>query len=148
MTFRYPRINILNLKEKEKNLAFAEFGLIAKKKDVMTEELDSYIQERDERIIHWEQTNGLTSIAEILQRNQYMESLNLKISKAKIGLDRVEEELQVKQTHFLDKKKDEQMWQHLRDKSYDTYIQKEKKEEQDRLDEMATMRHYQQRYSS
>jgi flagellar protein FliJ len=146
MNFRFSYINILNLKEKEKDQAYSEYGLIVKKKTVLLEELESIIHERDERISRWE-GEDLTSVIEIRQRSHFLEGLNVKIAKIKKDLLKVEEELQAKQAIFFDKKNDERMWQHLRDKSYELYLQKEKKEEQDLMDEMATIRHYHQQLS-
>lgn len=146
MTFQFPYKNILTIKEKEKDQAYSEFGVILKKKSALLAELHSCIQERDDRVARWEQ-EGRTTVIEIRQRSHFLEGLNVKISKMDQDLVKVEEELQEKQAHFFEKKKDEHMWQHLRDKSYEAYIQKEKKEEQDRMNEMATIRHYHQRLS-
>jgi flagellar protein FliJ len=146
MTFRFPYLTILTLKEKEKDQAYSEYGMILKKKTVLLEELDSIIHERDERISRWESEN-LTSVIEIRQRSHFLEGLNVKISKIKKELLRIEEELEAKQAIFFEKKKDERMLQHLRDKSFELYLQKEKKEEQDLMDEMATIRHYHQQLS-
>ncbi|WP_284036423.1 flagellar export protein FliJ [Neobacillus sp. 114] len=146
MTFQFPYNNILTLKEKEKDQAYSEFGIIIKKKAALQEEQNAYIQERDDRISRWEQ-ESFTSVIEIRQRHHFLEGLNEKISKINKDLLKVEEEFKTKQAIFFEKKKDERMWQHLRDKSYDAYIQKEKKEEQDLMDEMAAIRHYHQRLS-
>jgi flagellar protein FliJ len=146
MTFRFPYINILTIKEKEKDQAYSEYGMIVKKKSALLEELDSYIQDRDERIARWEQ-EAVSSIIDIRQRSHFLEGLNGKISKVEKDLLKVEEELQAKQSVFFEKRKDERMWLHLRDKSYEMYLQKEKKEEQDLMDEMATVRHYHQQLS-
>jgi flagellar protein FliJ len=141
MTFRFPYTNILSIKEKEKDQAYSEYGMIVKKKSTLIEMLDSFVQDRDERIARWQDEN-LTSVIDIRQRSYFLEGLNEKILKIEKELLKVEEELQTKQNVFLEKRKDEQMWQHLRDKSYETYIQKEKKEEQERMDEIATIRHF------
>jgi flagellar export protein FliJ len=147
MTFRFPYLHILNLKEKEKEQAFSEFGLLVKKKGFMAEELHALLQEKEERLDNWEQAGSLISISEIQQRNYYLEHLDRKINNAEEGLLKLEQELSAKQEEFLDKKKDVRMWHHLREKSFETYLQKEKKAEQDMLDEIATIRHYHQRLS-
>ncbi|MBM4764141.1 flagellar export protein FliJ [Bacillus sp. B15-48] len=147
MSFRYQHSNILNLKEKQKDQAYSEYGQTVKKKEGMLEELHTYTQEREERLNVWEQSNRLTSVVEIQQRSQYLQSLNLKIARAQAGLDKVEKALQEKQHDFLEKKKEEQVWLHLRDQSYEMYLQKQKRAEQDRLDEIATIRHYHQQLS-
>jgi flagellar protein FliJ len=144
MTFQFPYLHILNLKEKEKEQVFSEYGRLVKKRELMVEELQSITLERDERLNRWENVVGLTSVAEIQQQNQYVEHLNQKIDKATEALIIMEEELRGKQDKLLEKQKDERMWNHLRDKSYDAYIQKENKMEQERLDEIATIRYSQQ----
>jgi flagellar protein FliJ len=146
MTFQFPYKHILTIKEKEKDLAYSEYGQIIKKKAALLEELQTFIQERDERITRWEQEE-MTSVIEIRHRHHFLEGLNVKISKMDDELLVVEKELQAKQAIFFEKRKDERVWQHLRDKSYEAYIQKEKKEEQERMDEMATIRHFHQSLS-
>lgn len=146
MTFRFPYTNILSVKEKEKDQAYSDYGMIVKKKSALLEKRDSYVRERDERITRW-QSENLTSVIEIRQRSYFLEGLNEKISKIEKELLKVEEELQTKQTIFFEKRKDEKMWQHLREKSYEAYIQNEKKEEQNRMDEMASIHVLRQRLS-
>lgn len=146
MTFQFAYTNILSIKEKEKDQAYSDYGLMLRKKSTLVEELESYIQEREERITRW-QGEKLTSVIEIRQRSYFLEGLNEKISKVEKELVNIEKELQAKRTIFLEKRKDERMWQHLRDKSYEAYIQKEKKEEQNLMDEMAAISAFRQRLS-
>ncbi|MDF2902691.1 MAG: flagellar FliJ protein [Bacillus sp. (in: firmicutes)] len=147
MTFQFAYKHILNIKEKEKDQAYSEFGLSLRKKEGLMEELYSLVQERDGCLRRWEQTQKISYVAEIQQRNDYLDHLNLKITKVEKHLAKIEEEITIKKEEFLAKKKDERTWHHLRDKSFDEYTQKQKKIEQDMLDEMATIRHYHQRVS-
>jgi flagellar protein FliJ len=140
MTFRFPYIQILNLKEKEKEQAFSEFGRLQKARDAKAEELQAVIEERNERQNGWQ---GKISASMLQQQSQYIERLNQKIEALTENLIKIEEELRFKQEKLMEKQQDEKMWNHLRDKSYDTYKQKENKNEQDLLDEIATIRHFQ-----
>lgn len=145
MTFQFPYKHILNLKEKEKDQAYLELGLALRKKEGIKEEHLSLVQKRDECLKQWELVDGHLYIAEIQQRNEYLSYLNRKITKIEERLFKMEQEISTKKLVLLEKQKDEKTWNHLRDKSFAEYVQKQKKIEQDMLDEMATIRHYQQR---
>jgi len=147
MTFHFPYKHILNIKEKEKEQAYSEFGQSLRKKETVMNELHYLVEERDGCIKRWEQAQATTVIAMMQQRNDYLEHLNRKIAKVEKQLLTIDEEIALKKEEFLAKKKDEKTWHCLRDKSFDEYVQKQKKMEQDFLDEMATVRHYHQQVS-
>ncbi|WHY88408.1 flagellar export protein FliJ [Neobacillus novalis] len=144
MTFRFPYEHILSLKEKEKEQAFSEYGSLVKKKDQLKEEIHGLLEEQDEQI---NRSNGMTSVVEMQQQSHYLNLLIKKIAQAKEVLSKIDEELRVKQEKYMEKHKDERMWNFLRDKSFDAFLQKEKKVEQDQLDELAVIRHFHQRFS-
>ncbi|MFF2448092.1 flagellar export protein FliJ [Neobacillus sp. NPDC058068] len=144
MTFRFPYEHILNLKEKEKEQAFSEYGSLVKKKDQLKEEIHCLLEEQDEQM---NRANRMTSVVEMQQQSHYLNLLIQKIAQAKEVLGKLDEELRIKQEKYLEKHKDERMWNFLRDKSLDTFLQKEKKVEQDQLDELAVIRHFHQRLS-
>ncbi|MFJ5716424.1 flagellar export protein FliJ [Neobacillus sp. NPDC093127] len=144
MTFRFPYEHILSLKEKEKEQAFSEYGSLVKKKDQLKEEIHGLLEEQDEQI---NRSNGMTSVVEMQQQSHYLNLLIQKISKAKEVMSKIDEELRIKQEKYMEKHKDERMWNFLRDQSFDAFLQKEKKVEQDQLDELAVIRHFHQRFS-
>lgn len=147
MTFQFQYEQILNLKEKEKDHAFSELGLSLKVKEAVQQELNSLIQEKEECLLRWKQSNEVTYISLIQQRNEFLQFIDQKITKIKVKLAQIDEEIKMKKEEYLSKQKDEKTWHHLRDKSFQEYVEKQKKIEQNLLDEMATIRHYHQRAS-
>jgi flagellar export protein FliJ len=147
VTFQFPYIHILNLKEKEKEQALIELGQIGKKKEVIMEEHRSLEQKRILFLQQVETGKGTASIADIQQRNEYLTYLNRKMSKLEEQINLIDKEMAVKKLDLLDKQKDEKTWNHLRDKAFEKYVQKQKKIEQDLMDEMAAIRHFHQRLS-
>jgi flagellar protein FliJ len=147
MTFHFPYIQILNLKEKEKEQAYIEFGTIVRKKEVIMVEHQSFEQKRSEFFKQAEVTKGHSSIADIKQQHEYLDYLNQKISKLDEMIIKIDYEIASKKSELLEKQKDEKTWNHLRDKSYEKYVQKQKKIEQDLMDEMAAIRHFHHRLS-
>jgi flagellar export protein FliJ len=141
MTFRFAYNHILNLKEKEKDQAFSEYGRMASQRDKMAEQLQSIIGERDER---QHQLSETATALEIQQQSLYIDHLNQKVADATADLIKMEEELRQKQNQLMEKQQDERIWTQLQDKFYQAYKQKEEKLEQDLLDEMATIRFYRQ----
>lgn len=147
MTFQFPYIHILNLKEKEKEQALVELGQIGRKKEVIKEEHRSLEQKRNLFLQQMETGKGIASIADIQQRNEYLAYLNEKMSRLEEQINLIDKEIAVKKLDLLDKQKDEKTWNHLRDKAFEKYVQKQKKIEQDLMDEMAAIRHFHQRLS-
>ncbi|NWQ39661.1 flagellar export protein FliJ [Bacillus sp. EB106-08-02-XG196] len=147
MTFQFPYIHILNLKEKEKEQALIELGRIGRKKeDIMNEHLA--LEQKKNLFLQQEGTGKVTaSIADIQQRNEYHTYLNQQMSQLEMQINLIDKEIAAKKLDLLDKQKDEKTWNHLRDKAFEKYIQKQKKIEQDLMDEMAAIRHFHQRLS-
>lgn len=147
MSFHFPYMHILNLKEKEKEQAYLELELIGRKKQIIMEEHHSFEQKRNEFQSQVDGAKGLTLIAEIQQRNEYLVYLTMKITKLEGKMTEIDQEIASKKSELLTKQKDEKTWNHLRDKSFEKYVQKQKKIEQNLMDEMATIRHYHQSLS-
>jgi flagellar protein FliJ len=147
MTFQFPYIHILNLKEKEKEQALLELGEIGRKKEAIIEEHRSLEQKRTLFLQQVETGKGTASIAEIQQRNEYFTYLNQEMSNLETQIHLIDKEIAIKKLDLLDKQKDEKTWNHLRDKAFEKYVQKQKKIEQDLMDEMAAIRHFHQRLS-
>ncbi|WP_409273978.1 flagellar export protein FliJ [Neobacillus sp. SCS-31] len=147
MTFQFPYQHILSLKEREKDLSLSEMGLLMMKKEGIEKELDSLVQKRQDCISQWEQTEGGTFISDILQQNEYLEFLDVKISRMEQERREIEQEIAGKKEELLLKQKEEKTWHLLKEKSLDAYMEQQKKIEQDNLDEIAAIRHYHQRVS-
>lgn len=147
MTFRFPYEHILSIKEKEKDHAFSELGLSLKVKETVLNEMNKLIQEKDECLERWRQSTEVTYISLIQQRNEYLGFIDIKIASIEEKLHQIDQEIQRKKEEYLSKQKDEKTWHHLREKSFTEYVEQQKKVEQNLLDEMATIRHYQQRLS-
>lgn len=147
VSFQFPYIHILNLKEKEKEQALLELGQIGRKKEVIMDEYRSLEQKRNLFLQQVETGKSTASIADIQQRNEYLSYLNQQISKIEEQIILIDKEMAVKKLELLDKQKDEKTWNHLRDKAFEKYVQKQKKIEQDLMDEMAAIRHFHQRLS-
>ncbi|MEH7492643.1 flagellar export protein FliJ [Neobacillus niacini] len=147
MSFQFPYIHILNLKEKEKEQALLELGQIGRKKEAIMDEHRSLEQKRNLFLQQVETGKGTASIADIQRRNEYLSYLNQHISKLEEQINLIDKEMAVKKLELLDKQKDEKTWNHLRDKAFEKYVQKQKKIEQDLMDEMAAIRHFHQRLS-
>jgi flagellar protein FliJ len=145
MTFQFQYEQIVSLKEKERDHAFLELGLSQKVKEAVLQELKVILAERDDCLSRWKQSNEVTYISVIQQRNDYLLFIEQKISRIEEKLAVIDEEIKRKKEDYLAKQRDEKTWHHLREKSFAEYVEKQKKIEQNLLDEMATIRHYHQR---
>lgn len=147
MTFHFPYIQILNLKEREKEQALLELGQIERKKEAILMEYRTVDLERSELLDRMEDAEGTASIADIQQRNDYLTILNSKIGSLKNQLAQVETEIANQKAHLLAKQQEEKTWLHLRENLWEKYMQKQKKAEQETMDEMAAIRHFHQNFS-
>lgn len=147
MTFQFPYQHILSLKEREKDLSLSEMGLLMIKKEGIEKELDSLARKRHDCISQWEQFGGGTFISDILQQNEYLDFLDVKITRMEEERRAIEQEIAIKKEELLSKQMEEKTWHLLREKSLDAYMEQQKKIEQDTLDEIAAIRHYHQRVS-
>jgi flagellar protein FliJ len=146
MTFHFPYMHILNLKEKEKEQAYIELGTIVRKKEAVIENKSSLEQKRNE-FLNQAASKGHTSIADIQQQHEYLNYLNGEMAKLEEKISQLDHEIAGKKSELLTRQKDEKTWVHLRAKSFEKYIQKQKKIEQDMMDEMAAISHFHQRLS-
>jgi len=146
MTFHFPYMHILDLKEKEKDQALSELGMITRKKEAAIKELRSFEAKRNE-FLQQTETSRKTSIADIQQRNEYLYYLDQKLAESEDRIVLMDQEIEDKQAELLEKQQEEKTWSHLRDKSFEKYVQKQKKIEQDLMDEMAAIRYFHQRLS-
>lgn len=94
-----------------------------------------------------ESAKGKTSIADIQQRNEYLVHLTKQITSLEEKLNVIDQEIARKKSVLLTKQTDEKTWNHLRDKAFEKYVEKQKKVEQNLMDEMASIRHYHQSLS-
>jgi len=147
VSFQFPYIHILDLKEKEKEQALLELGQIGRKKEAVMDEHRSLEQKRNLFLQQVETGKGTASIADIQQRNEYLRYLDQQMSKLEERINLIDKEMAIKKLDLLDKQKDEKTWSHLRDKAFEKYVQKQKKIEQDLMDEMAAIRHFHQQLS-
>jgi flagellar protein FliJ len=147
MTFQFPYIHILNLKEKEKQQALLELGEIGRKKEAIMVEHRSLEQKKILFLHQMETGKGTVSIADIQQRNEYLMYLNQQLAQLDEQINLIDKEMAIKKLDLLDRQKDEKTWSHLRDKAFEVYVQKQKKIEQDLMDEMAAIRHFHQHLS-
>lgn len=147
MTFHFPYIQILNLKEREKEQALLELGQIERKKEAILMEYRTVDLERSELLDRMEDAEGTASIADIQQRNDYLTILNSKIGSLKNQLAQVETEIANQKAQLLAKQQEEKTWLHLRENLWEKYVQKQKKAEQETMDEMAAIRHFHQNFS-
>lgn len=147
MTFHFPYIQILNLKEREKEQALLELGQIERKKEAILMEYRTVDLERSELLDRMEDAEGTASIADIQQRNDYLTILNSKIGSLKNQLAQVETEIANQKAQLLAKQQEEKTWLHLRENLWEKYMQKQKKAEQETMDEMAAIRHFHQNFS-
>lgn len=143
MTFRYRYEHIVTMKEKEKDQALTDYGASVMKRDAIVTRLHTLQEKRNEWIMKWERVDNAYTAASIHQQNEYLTFLDFEISQVLRQLQVAENELRLKQTTFLEKRKDEKTWNHLREQSRESYISNQNRLEQNMLDEMATVRYYQ-----
>ncbi|MGJ7921947.1 flagellar export protein FliJ [Neobacillus sp. LXY-4] len=144
MTFTFRFENILTMKEKEKEAALNEMNTFRKSKEIAENQLQELVEKKDSLIRENQKLMERSlMITELHEREQYVCFIDKQIEKAKIKLAEVTKEFECKKGQLLAKNQEEKIWSSWREKSYEEYKERVKIEEQNLLDEMATIRYLQ-----
>ncbi|MFC4802141.1 flagellar export protein FliJ [Neobacillus sp. GCM10023253] len=144
MSFQFRFEKILNMKEKEKESALNEMNVARKKKEVAERELLELVERKESYLRDFEQKTSLR-VTEMLERDQYLYFLDKQIERVKRKVADLTRDFNLKNQLLLSKNQEEKVWSTWREKSFDEYSEKVKRDEQNMLDEMAVIRYFHNR---
>ncbi|WP_423799754.1 flagellar export protein FliJ [Neobacillus sp. SAB-20_R2A] len=144
MSFQFRFEKILNMKEKEKESALNEMNMARKKKEIAEGELLELVERKESYLRDFEQKTSLR-VTEMLERDQYLYFLDKQIERVKRKVADLTRDFNLKNQLLLSKNQEEKVWSTWREKSFDEYSEKVKRDEQNMLDEMAVIRYFHNR---
>ncbi|MBS4213048.1 flagellar export protein FliJ [Neobacillus rhizophilus] len=144
MSFQFRFEKILNMKEKEKESALNEMNMVRKKKEIAEGELLELVERKESYLQDFEQKASLR-VTEMLEREQYLYFLDKQIERVKRKVADLTRDFNLKNQLLLSKNQEEKVWSTWREKSFDEYSEKIKRDEQNMLDEMAVIRYFHNR---
>ena len=141
MKFNFSFQKVLDFKENEKELAQQEYGTIKQKQIELQSNIDELEHVQNEV---FNQYNKLERkpVWQILEVQQEIEHVNLRIKNLKVRSQEIHSELEKKQQVLLEKSQEAKMWNQWKDKSKEVFQKQQDQKEQAILDEMAVLRYF------
>jgi len=144
MSYRFPLQRVLDVKEKEKQQAQQELGSSLKKQHDAEEQM-SMLSEKREAVQHrMLQPNKGCKASHLHEHQRYISHLDQQIVQLQGYLQETRIEVEQKQGILIEKSKEERVWQTWKQELFIRYQQEASKQEQEMLDEMASIRYFRQ----
>ena len=140
MTFKFSFQKVLDVKEKEQEVAKQEYGTIKLKQMELQEQVDNLELEKDKVFDQYNHVHR-KSISEILEFQEEIDHVNRQLKYLANQKHQVHQIAEQKQQILIDKSKEAKMWNHWKSKSKDAWKKQLEQKEQAMLDEMAILRY-------
>ncbi|NMD69096.1 flagellar export protein FliJ [Bacillus sp. DNRA2] len=140
MSFVFSFQKVLDVKEKEKELAQQQFGSAKHKQMELEQKMKGLEFEKNEAFHQYDHVNRKT-VMEIMEFQQEIDHVNQQLKQLAIQSHLVEQEVERHQQILIEKSKEAKMWNQWKAKSKDAFEKVINQKEQAMLDEMAVIRH-------
>lgn len=144
MSYRFPLQRVLDVKEKEKQQAQQELGSSLKKQQDTEEQMFLLSQKRERVQASMLQPNKGCKASQLHEHQRYISFLDQQMLQLKTHLQQTKIEVEQKQGILIEKSKEERVWQSWKQELFVRYQQEASKQEQEMLDEMASIRYFRQ----
>ena len=140
MKYKFAFQKVLDVKEKEKDVAKEEFGSSKQRQIELDRQLAGLESEKDKIYHQFDHVNRKT-VWEILEVHDELQHVNRQVKQLTHQSEQLHLEVEHKQTVLFEKMKEAKVWNLWRDKSKKEFIKQQEKIEQAMLDEMAILRY-------
>jgi flagellar FliJ protein len=140
VNFVFPFQKVLDVKEKEKEMAEQQFGSV-KRKQLEIDEKMKGLESEKEKAFHQYNFVDRKTVKEILEFQQEIDHVNRQLKQLEIESQQIRREVEKQQQVLIEKAKEAKMWSHWKAKSKEAFEKMLNQKEQAMLDEMAVMRH-------
>ncbi|MEI7027332.1 flagellar export protein FliJ [Paenibacillus sp. y28] len=142
MKFKYSFQKLVDLKANEKSQAE---WMLSKAIGKLNEEESSLQGLQAEKTSTHERMLGTAerkaTISEMIAAQHYMQHLDHRIQQKRQEVHRAQNEVSQKQVFLSEKMLQEKVWNKAKERAYESFVGKIRKQEQEELDEIATVRH-------
>ena len=139
MGFRFKLQRVLDLKLKQEDEKKNQIATLMQAIKTKEDELEALISEKKQKefSLNDNRKRGI-SILEIRNINQYLLFLDKKINTLRFEISSLESNLNQKRQEYLELQKERKTFEKLKEKDYEKYLYKEKKEEEKMIDQIVT----------
>ncbi|HJV47265.1 MAG TPA: flagellar export protein FliJ, partial [Bacillota bacterium] len=137
--FHFSFQKVLDVKEKEKEQAQLEFGVVKRAQTELLEKIDRLHALKESYLTEYNHVHQKT-VLEILQIQEHINEVERHIRQLTLQCNQLDQEVDTKQQVLVDRAKEEKVWQQLKKKSFDSFQKQMEQKEQAILDEMAVLR--------
>lgn len=142
MTYRFPLQRVLDVKEKEKQQAQQDLGVSLKKQHDVEEKMTALSEKRTTIQEHMIQQSRGCKALELHDQQRYITHLDRQIVLLQNNLLQTKKEVEKNQGVLMEKSKEEKIWQEWKQEMFTRHQQVALKQEQEMLDEMASIRYF------
>jgi flagellar FliJ protein len=140
MKFDFSFQKVLDVKEKEKEIAEQEYGTIKLRQLELEDQMDGLESEKEKAFDLYNHVNRKT-VWELLEVQNEIEHVNLKMEQLKHQSQRIQQEVEQKHQVLIEKAQEAKMWNQWKAKSKAVFLKQMERQEQAMLDEMAVLRY-------
>jgi flagellar protein FliJ len=140
MKFHFSFQKVLDVKEKQKEVAHQEFGTIKLRQMELEEQIEGLELEKEKVFNQYNNVHKKT-VAEILAVQQEIEHVNLQMQQKVQQSQQIHQEVENKHRVLIEKTQEAKMWNQWKAKSKDAFQKQLDQKEQAMLDEMAVLRY-------
>lgn len=140
MKFKFSYQKVLDVKEKEKDMAKQEFGSIKQKQMELQEKLDG-LDLIEEQVFNQYNNVDHKTVCEILEFQQEIDHVNRQKKQLEFQSQQLIQEVEQKHKMLVEKSQEAKMWNQWKSKSMAAFQKHMDQQEQAMLDEMAVLRH-------
>lgn len=141
MTFKFRLQKVLSIKEKEEDLSKLEYANSQRKFEVVARKLYESLKKKEELEQQYESKLRKGMNVDTLQRYyHHLQGLHTQIIEEQLAVNKAKFAMEQKQQQIVDKSKEVKKYTILREKQYIQYEMQQRKDENNQLDELSTMK--------
>lgn len=140
MSYVFSFQKVLDVKEKEKEIAEQQFGSVKHKQMVLQQKMAGLELEKNKAFHQYDNVNRKT-VMEIMEFQLEIDHVNQQLRQLAIQSQLIEQEVEKHQRILIEKSKETKMWNQWKSKSKEAFEKVMNQKEQAMLDEMAVIRH-------
>lgn len=144
MTYRFPLQRVLDVKEKEKQQAQQDLGLSLQVQQDVEEKMSELSEKRTSTQARMLQPNRGCKASDLHEHQRYISYLDQQILRLQKNLLQTKLEVEKQQGILIEKSREERVWQSWKQELHIRHQREALKQEQDMLDELASIRYFRQ----
>jgi flagellar protein FliJ len=141
MKFNFPFQKVLEVKEREKELAQLEYGTLKRRQLELDEQIEGLELAKDKVFDQFNEVHQKT-VWEILEVHEDIKYVNLQKERLERQSLQLIQEVEQKQQVLVEKSKEAKIWNKWKEKSIETFEKQLVQKEQAILDEMAVLQYF------